>query len=47
LSQPADCAGSPQTDPISSNIPVGGYGYVFVYAPDPSQLKGFFVAPLH
>ena len=37
---------APQTDPISANIPVGGYGYVFVYSTDGTDLKGFFVPPV-
>ena len=45
-SQPDGCSGSPQTDPISMNLSVGGFEYAFVYSTDGTDLKGFAVAPL-
>ncbi len=40
------CNGSPQTDPITTDIAPGGFGYVFLYSTGATDLKGVFLAPL-
>lgn len=40
------CNGTVQTDPITTNVAPGSFGYVFLYSTGPTDLKGFFLPPL-